>query len=285
MTAPVVTRVSRAAVHALRGLIELHFREHGWSSAEYNEENTLDRFNLTTFLVAALDYVRELHPLLGPDGVAEAVPQARATGIHRPLLDAVLRIDLADISVDTCVDSLVNVMSLEIVDADFGRREARPRTYLCSPSGWPHILTSSVDWSDCSYGVVAEEGWLDDSTRRQQAFRAVYPEFYDEESFTEIQGETALRLASFLFAGPKDWRSADAHEMQARAFVEVFGDQSRLFANRTFDADEIENPFAHVETVGWTFDGYCSSGKLILLMVTDGARIVLLTALWDVSAE
>jgi hypothetical protein len=277
-------RVAPAAVLALRGLIERHLREHGWSGTEALEDTTLDGMNLSAFLLAALEYVREQHALIGPDAIAMRVPEADAAGAHRALVDAFPRRDHA-FSVDACVDALASVVSFEIVDAAFDRRDASPRVYRYYPFDWPAALANAVDWTECVFGVVAEEGWFADQARRDQVFRTLCPAYYEDESFTEIHGEAASRLAGFLLAGPDDRRSVDVYETQARAFVRLFGSKSRVFANRDFDVDEIENPFAHAEIVCWSIDGFCSSGRQLILVVTDGTQVARLEARWDTSAE
>lgn len=279
-----VARASRAAALALRGLLERHLGEHGWTGAEAFEDTTLDWMNLSAFLLAALDYAREAHPLFEPNDIAQGALEANGTGAHRALADALRRRDRA-FSVDACVDALADVVSLEIVDAPSGRRDARPRAYLYDPTDWPPVLAHAVDWTDCVFGIVAEGGWVAQKALRDRAFRALSPVYYEGESFVEIDDETAVRLARALLAGPGHHGSVDAHDTKARAFLGLFGGSSRCFANRDFGAKEIERPFGHVEITCWSVDGYCSSGRQLVLVVTDGARAARLDARWDISAE
>ncbi len=265
-------------------MIERHLREHGWSGTEPIEDTTLDWMNLSAFLLAALEYVREEHPLLDPDNVAMDFLEVDGTGAHRALCHTFLRRDRA-FSVDACVDALANVVPFEIVDAASNRCDANPRAYHYYPFDWPATLANAVDWTECVFGVLAEEGWVAHRTRREQVFRALCPAYYEDESFTEIRDETAVRLAGFLLAGPDNRSSVDAHDAQARAFVKLFGNQSRIFANRDFDPNEMEDPFAHTEIVSWSVGGFCSSGRQIILVVTDGTYVARLDARWDTSAE
>jgi hypothetical protein len=48
---------------------------------------------------------------------------------------------------------------------------------------------------------------------------------------------------------------------------------------------ELVEPFAHAELVSWNFDGYCSSGRQVILVVTEGTRVAVLDARWDTSSE
>jgi hypothetical protein len=282
-----IARVPRAAVTALQGLVDRHLREHGWSETQALEDTSLDSMNLADFLLAALRYAREQHPWIGRKGVVVEATGDYDGRTRDALLDA-LPADDQPMTVDACVEALATTVPFVIADEPAGRGDAEPQVHPYYPHDWPAALAAQSPL-ECVFGVIAEEGWIRDRARRDQVLRAVGPIYYDGLSFVELDDETASRLASSLLAGPRDRGSFKAHAAAARAFVHLFGARSRSFANRDFDEEALADPFAHGEPASWSYrDAHgdlCAGGTLLVLMVTDGARVARLDALWDTWSE
>lgn len=280
-------RVPRAASVELRGHIERHLAAHGCTGAEKLGERGLDDKNLAEFLLAALRLARERHPWIGRDGVVLTAPEDHAPADVWALAAALWRDDRG-LTADTCMEALASVVPLENVDAPAGTRDAEPRTYPYFPYDWPAALADR-EALDHVQGVVTEAGWIDDPARRARVFRAVGLIYYDELRFVELGEQISVRLAAALWAGPENRGAGPAHMEAGRAFVRLLGDRARCFASREFTDDELVDPFAHGEAIGWShrdeLGDRCSGGLMLALLVTDGTLVATLDALWDTWSE
>ena len=272
---------------ALRGHIERHLAAHGCAGAKTFDESGLDDKNFAEFLLAALRHARERHPWIGRGGVVLEAPRDHAPADVWAVASALSGDDRA-LTPETCFEALASVVPLEIVDAPAGTRDAEPRTYPYYPYEWPAALTdrSLVDHVE---GVVTEAGWVDDHARRARVFRAVGSYYYNDLTFVEIDEKDAVRLAAALWAGPEHRGAGPAHMAEGRAFVRLLGDRVRCFANRDFTDDELADPFADGEAIGWSdrdeFGDRCGGGRMLALLVTDGTLVAKLDALWDTWSE
>jgi hypothetical protein len=278
-------RVSRAAIDAMRALIEEHLRrEYAWPGGASFEDTEIHESDFADFLHAALEYACAAHPLLDRRGAALDVVEIARDPTSIELFSALL--DLEPRTPEACIAALVKVVPLDILDAGSGRRAAAPRLYPSVPHDWPDVLGVSVGerehdvWSENVFGVVTEPGWLHDRTRRAEVFAAVDP-LYRELSFLETDRKTAHRLACFLLAGADNRAAFKSFERQASALVSLFGAGTRVFSNREFERDELRDPFAHGEPVDLGTHHQCAGASLLALLVSDGGRVARLEALWD----
>lgn len=280
-----MVRISRAAIDALRLLIEDHLRrEYAWPGGDSFNEIELDESDFVEFLYAAIEYVRDAYPLIGRRGAVVDSDEIARNPSTIDLFTALLHLEPR--TVDACLAAVIKVVPIEIVDASPARRLAPPRVYRHFPRDWPDVLGSWVGardydaWFDHIFGVVAEAGWIRRRDDRNKVFVAIDPT-YAQMSFVELDRETALRLARFLLAGAENRGAFKAYDAQARALISLFGPDSELFSNRDLDEDELRDPFAHGESVDLGTRDCCAGGIMLALLVSDGRRVVELHALWD----
>lgn len=285
MTPPI--RISLEALTALRGHILAHFTRAGASEGQIRGDTDLWDMDLAGFLLAALRYAREERPLLGRGGVVLDAPEDDPWSLAFAVDEALPGYG-APLTIDGCIAALHRALPFQVIDTPAGRQVACPRAYACRAALLPDALRA-VDPEIEIFGVVAEERWIRDPARRDQAFSAVLPRHWDPLHFVEIDGKEALALAGALLArrsgleDPRKRRARSGWKAAAKAFTQLFGDGTRAFALGEVD---LGDPFAHGHAWSAYDDaGNGSWGQVLVLVVTDGARAATLDVRWDVSTE
>jgi len=285
VTPPV--RISLEALTALRGYILAHFIAAGASEGQLRGDTDLWDMDLAEVLRAAFRYVREERPLLGRGGVVLDAPEDHHWSLAFAVDDALPGYG-DPLTVDGCIAALQRAFPFQVLDTPAGRRGASPRAYPCRGVRLPDSLRD-VDPEIEIFEIVAEEHWIRDPTRREQAFGDLLPHHWDPLHFVEIDGDEALALAAALLARRCGLEAAGERRVRvgckaaARAFTRLFGDGTRVFALGEVD---LEDPLARGHAwSAYDDEGNGSWGQILVLVVTDGTRAAYLDVRWDVSSE
>ena len=272
-----------AAIAALRGHVERMLRAHEVAEGECLADASLDRLDLAEMLVAALRYVRHEHPWIGRNGAAIDPPEvdgwevAFAVDRELPYVEP--------ITFEACVDALVRVKRLAVVEEPCGRVTAMPCAYPYR--GWERSdALAGVDLSEAVFGIVAEEGWVANPERRAAGFDAALPGNWDPHGYEELDRRTGARLAEFLLAGYERRGEHAAHRRAAEAFVGFFGAKARLYGLEGAEDAAWNDPFQHGHPwSAYGSDGCGCWGRTHVVVVTAGDRVAYLERVWDVSCE
>ncbi|WP_156040840.1 hypothetical protein [Chondromyces apiculatus] len=238
-----MSRFPCQAVPALRARVEGFLRSHGLLDGRARLDVDVHGLNLAEFLLAALRYTREAYPWVDREeemlvqgrrgeGKLGKVPQVNLADAALTLWQA---LDSGVPSVDMCMAALWRVVPFEVSVGECGRRRPKPQCYRWVLAGEEEGRGVTDGWlEERVFGVVAEEGWLEEMAGRDEVFREVLPPSESSVAFVEIEAGAAVALVQALFAGAGGvgrGRGRASRE-QVEALVGLFGERTRAFAPR-----------------------------------------------------
>jgi hypothetical protein len=272
-----------AAIVALRGHIDRFLRLHGVVEGHPLVETEADTLDLAEMLVAGLRYVSTEHPWLGRKGQVLEAPETDTWEVPFAVNAALPYVE--PLTIDVCIDVLLRVKDVTVVQEPCGRQQAAPCVYPYRGFGRTAML-GRIDLADQVFGVVAEEGWSSTPNRWNAAFDAAIPRNFESHGFVEFEPDAGARLAAFLMAGPQRRTEHTMYREEAHAFVRMFGPDTRVFGLESSERTASEDPFEQGHA--WSQygeDGCGCWGRTLVVVVTDGARLAYLDRVWDVTCE